>query len=80
MALFQGKSLSFGPKEADVEKILDETNSGKHFSFEDSEYLKQFILEKYEEWKSGETSLIERNISQYSRRNLTKKLVEVLEK
>jgi glycosyltransferase involved in cell wall biosynthesis len=72
--------LSFGPKEADVEKILDETNSGKHFSFEDSEYLKQFILEKYEEWKSGETSLIERNISQYSRRNLTKKLVEVLEK
>lgn len=72
--------LSFGPKNADVEKILNETNSGKHFSFEDSENLKQFILEKYEEWKSGETSLIERNISQYSRRNLTKKLVEVLEK
>lgn len=72
--------LSFGPKNADVEKILNETNSGKHFSFEDSENLKQFILEKYEEWKRGETSLIERNISQYSRRNLTKKLVEVLKK
>ncbi|SEF47801.1 hypothetical protein SAMN05421847_0094 [Halpernia humi] len=72
--------LSFGPKNADVEKILNETNSGKHFSFEDSENLKQFILEKYEEWKRGETSLIERNISQYSRRILTKKLVEVLEK
>ncbi|SFI10286.1 glycosyltransferase family protein [Halpernia frigidisoli] len=71
--------LSFGPKDADVEKILNETNSGKHFSYEDFETLKEFILKKYQEWKSGETHLIERHISKYSRKNLTKKLIEVLE-
>ena len=70
--------LSFGPEDADVEKILNETNFGKHFSYQDSQNLKEFILEKYQEWKSGETLSIERDISQYSRRNLTKKLVELL--
>ena len=72
--------LSFGPKDADAEKILNETNSGKHFSYQDSEILKEFILEKYREWKSGNHDFVEKDISQYSRRNLTKKLVEVLEK
>lgn len=72
--------LSFGPKNADVEKILNETSSGKHFSFEDSENLKAFILEQYNFWKTGNIEVPKRNIEQYSRRNLTKKLVEVLEK
>ncbi|WP_417431305.1 glycosyl transferase family 1 [Halpernia sp.] len=72
--------LSFGPKDADVEKILNETNSGKHFSFKESENLKAFILEQYQLWKTGNSLVSERNIEQYSRRNLTKKLIEVLEK
>jgi glycosyltransferase involved in cell wall biosynthesis len=71
--------LSFGPKEADVEKILSETHSGKHFSYKDSENLEAFILEQYDLWNTGKFSSSERNIEQYSRRNLTKKLVEVLE-
>ncbi|MCJ7935053.1 MAG: glycosyl transferase family 1 [Chryseobacterium sp.] len=77
--LASGKQiLSFGPDKADVTKILEETNAGKHFSYSDSEAVKQFILEKFELWKSG--NLIENTqyIEQFSRRNLTKKLAEIL--
>ncbi|WP_326982688.1 glycosyl transferase family 1 [Chryseobacterium sp. MYb264] len=77
--LATGKQIiSFGPDQADVSKILDETNSGKHFSYTDSENIKEFILEKFDLWKSGNLSENTENIDQFSRRNLTKKLVEVL--
>ncbi len=70
--------LSFGPKDGDVKKILDETNAGKHFAYEDSEPLKSFILEKYQDWKNGNLSSQTKNIDQFSRKNLTKKLSEIL--
>ncbi|MGK6342662.1 glycosyltransferase family 4 protein [Chryseobacterium sp. DT-3] len=77
--LATGKQIiSFGPDEADVSRILAETDAGKHFGYEDSKAVKDFILEKYELWKKG--SLLEntQNIEQFSRRNLTKKLAEIL--
>ena len=70
--------LSFGPKDGDVKKILEETNAGKHFSYDDSEPLKSFILEKYQDWKNGNLSSQTKNIDQFSRKNLTKKLLEIL--
>ena len=70
--------LSFGPKDADVSRILDETNAGQHFSYDDSEKLKQFILEKFELWKTGNLGDNTENIEQFSRKNLTKKLSEIL--
>lgn len=77
--LATGKSiLSFGPSGSDVKKILDETRAGKHFSYTDSEEVKAFILEKYKLWKSGKHLQNTREIEQFSRRNLTKKLSEIL--
>ena len=70
--------ISFGPKESDVKRILEETHAGKHFSYDDSESLKAFILEKFNDWKSGNLSSNTENIDQFSRRNLTKKLAEIL--
>lgn len=70
--------LSFGPKDGDVKKILEETNAGKHFSYDDSEPLKSFILEKYQDWNNGNLSSQTKNIDQFSRKNLTKKLSEIL--
>ena len=70
--------LSFGPKDGDVKKILEETNAGKHFSYDDSKSLKSFILEKYQDWKNGNLSSQTKNIDQFSRKNLTKKLSEIL--
>jgi len=77
--LATGKQIiSFGPDEADVSRILEETASGKHFSYEDSKAVKDFILDKYELWKKGDLLENTQNIEQFSRRNLTKKLAEIL--
>ncbi|MFC6268651.1 glycosyltransferase family protein [Frigoriflavimonas asaccharolytica] len=72
--------LSFGPKNSDVAKILEETNSGKHFSLEADLNLEKFILERYEDWKSGNSLAIEKDISKFSRKNLTEKLAQTLNK
>ncbi|MDQ1855068.1 glycosyl transferase family 1 [Chryseobacterium sp. WLY505] len=77
--LASGKQiLSFGPDKADVAKILEETQAGKHFSYQDTETIKMFILEKYELWKNGSLRENTQHIEQFSRKNLTKQLTEVL--
>lgn len=79
--LATGKTiLSFGPKDADVEKILNETKAGKHFGYEEKENLKNFILESYEKWKSGTLNQNAENFEQFSRKNLTQKLVDLMNK
>lgn len=70
--------LSFGPKDADVKKILDETHAGKHFFYDDFTALKSFILEKFNDWKKGNLAEKTRNTEQFSRKNLTQKLAEIL--
>jgi len=78
--LATGKQIiSFGPDQADVSKILNETHAGKHFGYQDSESIKIFILEKFELWKNGNLLENTQNIEQFSRKNLTKKLVEILD-
>jgi glycosyltransferase involved in cell wall biosynthesis len=78
--LATGKQIiSFGPYTADVSKILDETKAGKHFSYDDSEKIKDFILEKFELWKNGNLLENTQNIEQFSRKNLTKKLADILD-
>lgn len=77
--LATGKQIiSFGPNEADVSKILDETKAGKHFGYNDSKQIEDFILEKFELWKNGNLLENTQNIEQFSRKNLTKQLVQIL--
>lgn len=70
--------LSFGPDKADVAKILEETNAGKHFGYTDAETLKKFILEKFEQWKNGTLTENTQGIERFSRKNLTQQLTEIL--
>ncbi|WBV58315.1 glycosyl transferase family 1 [Chryseobacterium daecheongense] len=78
--LATGKQIiSFGPADADVSKILDDTNAGKHFSYQDLDNIKDFILEKYKLWKKGNLLENTQNIEQFSRRNLAKNLSEILD-
>ncbi|MDP9960426.1 glycosyl transferase family 1 [Chryseobacterium lathyri] len=77
--LATGKQIiSFGPDAADVSKILTKTGAGIHFGYEDSKTVKDFILEKYEFWKKGNLLENTQDIEQFSRKNLTKKLAEIL--
>ncbi len=71
--------LSFGPAGSDVQKIMEETNAGKHFTHSaDAETLKRYLLERFELWKNGSTEIQKRDIQQFSRRNLTASLAELL--
>jgi len=77
--LASGKQiLSFGPDRADVAKILEETQAGKHFSYQDTETVKKFILDKFNLWKEGRLLENTQHIEQFSRKNLTRQLTEVL--
>ena len=70
--------LSFGPKDADVAMILEKTNAGKHFGYEEKENVKNYILSIYKNWKSGKLQSENANIEEFSRKNLTKKLSDIL--
>ena len=70
--------LSFGPKDADVAMILEKTNAGKHFGYEEKENVKNYILSIYKNWKCGKLQSENANIEEFSRKNLTKKLSEIL--
>lgn len=70
--------ISFGPKGGDVAKILEETKTGKHFSYDELENVKNFLLEQYQNWKKGISVSRSKELIQYHRKNLTKKLAEIL--
>ncbi|WP_146941584.1 glycosyltransferase family 4 protein [Chryseobacterium hagamense] len=79
--LATGKQIiSFGPDEADVARILEDTRAGKHFSYDDTAEIKAFLLEKFKLWKNGHLTANIQNIEQFSRRHLTKKLAEILDR
>lgn len=70
--------LSFGPKDADVAQILKETKAGNHFYYAQKKEVKSYLLQHYNQWKSKSETSKNSSIDQYSRRNLTKKLTEIL--
>ena len=70
--------ISFGPNDADVAKILSETKAGKHFNYDDKDLVKEYIKEQHQLWKSGKLKPETESIDAFSRKNLTKKLSEIL--
>lgn len=70
--------LAIAPKDGDLAEILNETNAGKVVDFEDNTTLKNTILELYSKYKHGNLSVNSKNIEQFHRRELTKKVAEIL--
>lgn len=70
--------IAQGPKDGDVAQILLETNAGKIFDFDDKKALKEEIKNQFQDFLTGTTHFESRNIEQYNRKNLTQKLVEIL--
>lgn len=72
--------LGIGPKNGDAAKILQQTNTGKMFDFNEIEEVKREIEIQYENWrKEIKPKVNKEEIRKYSRRKLTKKLVETFE-
>lgn len=79
--LATGKQIiSFGPKDADVETILNKTKAGKHFDYSENMKIEDFIFSLYEDWKNGKSIHNEENINEFSRKELTRQLSELLNK
>ncbi len=74
----QNPILSVGPEKADVEKILNETKAGDHFTYQDHEAIRLFVLQNYNSWKNNTVNQNSENLMQFSRRNLTANLASLL--
>ena len=66
--------LAFGPNKSDVQKLLERVNLGRYFSYE-SDDVKEYIFELF---NSSNKALVNYDIKDYSRKNLTKDLANIL--
>ena len=67
---------AIGPKNGDVDEILRSTNTGEIVSYNNSDY--SFLKKLEEDLKNGDLNVDSSNIEQYSRKNITSKLSELI--
>lgn len=72
--------IAVGPKGSDFEEILVQTNTGTFFAYDEKKQLKQTILDHYKLFKEQNLKVYPIGLQQYSRKNLTKQLVDYLQK
>lgn len=70
--------LAIAPVDGDLAKIIDNTNSGTVVGFDDKEVLKNNILHLYKNYIDGRLEIHSKNIEQYHRKALTKKMAEII--
>lgn len=68
--------LVIGPKESDASKIVHGLNAGSTCEFNDLDETINTVKTLYEKFKGGDLTSNTNDISQYSNRNLTKKLAQ----
>ncbi|MEZ4856031.1 MAG: glycosyl transferase family 1 [Gelidibacter sp.] len=70
--------LAIGPKASDVERIINNTNTGSYFNYDDEVRLKSQILAYFEAYKTNSLTTYPIGLQQYSRKALTKTLSELI--
>jgi glycosyltransferase involved in cell wall biosynthesis len=70
--------LALGPENSDFESIIKSTNTGIFHRYDEYNELKQTILSFYEQYKMNALQVHAIGLQQYSRKNLTKQLAEVI--
>lgn len=70
--------LALGPKASDIEGIINETKSGAFFNYTQRDMLKSHLLNLYSDFKRGSLAVSSEGIEKYSRRELTKRMSEVI--
>ena len=66
--------LGIGPEGADFKKIIDQTEAGSFYQYQEKEAIKSQIAAYYNLYKTNKLHTTAKNIEQYSRKALTKKL------
>ena len=70
--------VAIGPKESDFAEIITNTNTGVFFDYSEKARLKQTIFDYYHQFLEGKLQSNGVGLQHYSRRNLTKQLVELI--
>lgn len=70
--------LCIGPTEGEAAVILNNAKAGTVVNYSDVVQMKTVLMDYYHQYKKGALSVNSSGIEQYSRKNLTKQLVEVL--
>lgn len=70
--------LAIGPEEGDLSEILINTSSGVVVGYQNKEKLRQEILNLYQQYKTGTLIQVSKNIDQFHRKELTRKLSEII--
>ncbi len=71
--------IAIGPKESDFAEIIANTNTGVFFDYSEKHKLKHTIQEYYNQFLEGKLESHGIGLQQYSRKNLTQQLVELLQ-
>ena len=72
--------IAIGPMGSDFEEILKTTNTGTFFTYDEKNKLKETILAHYLLFKQQNLKVYPVGLQKYSRKNLTKQLVDYLQK
>ena len=72
--------IAIGPQGSDFSEIISTTNTGVFFDYSDKMKLKSVLLNFYNQFLEGNLQSNAVGLQHYSRKNLTAKLVEVLNK
>ncbi|MBP4140067.1 glycosyltransferase family 4 protein [Flavobacterium geliluteum] len=70
--------IAIGPKGSDFADIITETNTGVFFDYSEKTKLKSVILDFYNQFLDGKLQANGVGLQQYSRKNLTKQLVQLI--
>lgn len=70
--------LAVAPNNGDLANIINETNAGFVIDYEDKELLKSTILALYTSFRKGNLYIDSKNIEQYHRKELTKKVAVII--
>lgn len=72
--------IALGPKDSDVNTIINKTNTGNYFSYNDHEALKSLILENFEAFQKGTLKSHPVGLQKYHRKQLTSELAKLIQK
>lgn len=70
--------LAIGPEGSDVENIIKSTNTGMYFNYSEKEALKDAIRAYFNSFRKGSLQSHPIGLQKYSRKQLTKKLSELI--
>jgi len=70
--------IAIGPEKADVETIINQTNTGNYFNYKDYQSLKSLILSHFKAFIEGKLQAHPIGLQKYHRKELTKQLAELI--